>query len=157
MVTLRSFFDLQKAMRAKSNKLKKTVMTQIPSNAATYTHAVAQAHAPRQRNETFAGITKSRVKAGHYRVESVVTPKGRTGFMQNFWANRTPPFRSVRMIGWPRYRGMDINKVPGTIYGDGSHNFSGTPGFFDLAATEGRKKFNKLMINGVRTALKVTI
>src|SRR3990167_6928275 len=136
MGTYRSIKEYQEVMRKRADKLRK-IHTNGPSNAATFIQATAIKLAPRHTGETILGIRKYRVKKGHYAIESSVAPKGKSGFMQNFWANQSVPFRSVRMR-WNRFKP--------TLYGRGPAVWTGTPRFFHLAALRGRGKFRDLKI-----------
>lgn len=156
MAVHRTGESLQRAMSAKARELRVRVVEQTPSNAATYIQAVAVTLAPIDTGETVSNITKNKVGTGHYQVISQVRPKGRTGFMQNFWANRTPPFRAVRMIGWPRNRGKKEGDVSPTVYGDQTHLITGMPGFFYRASHLGQKRFRDLAISNVQRALRVS-
>jgi len=143
MVTVKGIGGLESLMRDKKRKVR-SAQSKAPSRAATFMKRFARKNAAHDSGETRQGIIKEKKKRGSYWVISDVTPKGSTGFKQNQWQDRRRPHRSVRMF-WNR------NKK--TVYGDGTHRTTGTPGFFTLTAKVGRKKFKNLAIKEIRNAL----
>jgi len=111
------------------------------SQAARLLVAEAKRRAPRKTGDTIRGIRSRKTKNGHV-VESWVPGR----FKQNLWANRSPPFGAPRMV-WN-------NRKP-TVYGDGSHHTTGTPGFFTVATNVVRKRFPKIANRNTRKALRV--
>ena len=104
----------------------------------------ARQFAPRKTGETMRGIRRKKIKTNTYSVQSYVRPKGSSGFMQNFWANRTPPHHRPSM-SWNRNRP--------TVYGDGSHRTTGIPMFFSVATKLTQSRFKKLSVNETRKIL----
>ena len=105
--------------------------------------------APRHTGETIRGIRRRKIKAkdgSAYQVESRVQGKGVSGFRQNMWTNRTQPHHRPRMW-W--------NNNRPTIYGDGSHRTTGTPGWWNIATNIVVVKFPKMAITNTRKALRV--
>ena len=147
MTTYRTVEEAQAAYRAKGRELRKTC-PKTSLQAAVYMIAQAQALAPRHTGETQSGIRKRKV-GQNYIVESRVNPKGKTGFMQNFWANQTAPYRTIHPR-WARPKGSPV------VYGDGSHHISGTPRFFHLATLRTRAKYVQLARANTQKALRVT-
>lgn len=66
-------------------------------------------------------------------------------FKQNLWANQTPPFLDPKMF-W--------NQNKPTVYGDGSHRTTGTPGFFNVAGVRTRKKFKDVSVKEFRKIMR---
>lgn len=93
--------------------------------------------------ETINGIKVRRIGRG-YRVISDVPAKS-GGFKQNMWANRTGSSRQPRMR-W--------NKGKPTLYGDGSHNITGTPRFFDRAVQNTQKQYKSIAVRNLKDLLK---
>jgi hypothetical protein len=148
MATVRGIKAYKQLMAKRADNLRRA-QGRSASQAATFIQATAIKLAPMKTGETIANIRKRKLKSrGHYQVSSGVMPKGRTGFLQNFWANRTAPHRMPRMY-WNRWQK--------TLYGDGSHRTTGQPGFFHLAALRGRQKFRNLAIKETRKAFRVNV
>jgi len=102
---------------------------------ATFVKATAVSLAPLDTGETIRGIKTGR-KSGRYFVVSDVVPKGVTRFKQNMWTNRRAPHRTIHPF-W--------NSGLPTVYGDGSHNTTGTPRWFHFATLRGSAKRKQLM------------
>jgi len=116
--------------------------------AAIEMRKTAKRLAPRRTGETVRGIRFKKKKDKRYEVTSKVIPKGRSRFMQNFWANQSEPWLAARMF-W--------NENQPTIYSDGSHRTTGTPGFFNAATAITRQKFIKISRrNNLRALRSVT-
>jgi len=146
MVVVRNVKQYQKLMSKRADALRRAGI-KTGSAAATFMQSTAIKLAPSSSGETVRGIRKTR-RGRKYFVTSKVIPKGRRRFMQNMWANRTVPHRSV-LVRWGAGR-----KV---VYGDGSHNTTGTPRFFHFATLRSRKKFRDLGRRNTRAAMRVTI
>jgi hypothetical protein len=144
MLTFRSLQEYRKTLK---KRIKNIVTIQTPRQAAKFLKLKAKQLAPRKTGETIRGIRarKGGNEKTSWRVESVVTPKGNQSFMQNFWANRTPPHHEPRMR-W--------NQGRPTVYGDGSHRNTGVPRFFDVAGNLTQKRYFDLTVTRVHKILK---
>lgn len=140
--TLEQYRKVIKNRRAKLGKI------DTPMKAAKYMQDTAKMLAPRYTGETINGIRARKVGKTNYQVESVVSPKGKTGFRQNLWANQTAPYRTPRMW-W--------NKKKPTLYGSGSHKVTGLPRFWHFATLRTREKFREITRMKVKDILSTGV
>lgn len=129
-------------LNKRKNRLKREGV-RTSNQAAELIKTIAKRLAPRKSGETIRGIRK-RKRGNKWIVESWVPGS----FKQNLWANRTVPFNRPKVI-W--------NQRRPTRYGDGSHITTGTPGFFNIAVKQVRKKFGRLARKNTQKALKVSV
>lgn len=131
------FRDIPSYLAALNRRKEKIINIGSAREAAKFDRNLARNLAPKKSGETRAGIIAVRLTPTHYQVISDVTPKGKSGFKQNMWANRSSPFVRPRMY-WNKWRP--------TMYGDGSHQITGMPGFFDEAGVQTKFAFADLTI-----------
>lgn len=112
-----------------------------PAQAADYMIKRAISLAPDYTGQTISGIRGRKNDKNKYIVESFVPGV----FKQNMWANMTKPFERPR-ITWNNNKPM--------IYGQGNANWSGEPGWFDLAAEMTKVKFRQLAIKELHNIIK---
>jgi len=144
MATFTSIKEYRKTLAARERAIRKGT-DRSKRQTAKLIVTTAKKLAPYKTGETIRGI-RARKRKDTMIVESVVSPKGTTGFMQNMWSNRTAPHRSVKMW-WNGYKK--------TVYGDGSHRTTGTPRWFHFAVLRSRPKFFKYTVANHRRALRV--
>lgn len=140
---------IQQYRKAQERKIKRLIQSGDRSSmtAAAYQNAQAKRMAAYHTGETRRGIRKRKLKSGKWVSESVVSPKGATGFKQNMWANQTPPHDRPRMR-W--------NQFKPTLYGKG-HIKTGVPGFWDKATTRTRRQFGRIVLRNSRKALRTRV
>lgn len=136
-----SFKEYAKTMERRSKKLKNSKGV---SRTAKFMLREAIKRAPRRTGETIKGLQAKKVRDNEWQVVSSVRPKGTTGFRQNMWTNRSPPYDRPRMY-W--------NKNRMTMYGDGSHRITGTPGWFTISALLTARRFPKFTQGEVRRVI----
>ena len=135
---------------------------------AEYLVVNAKLMASRETGETFRGIRKRKMKNG-WVAESWVSGM----FKQNMFANRTKPFTNFQykyyggaIIPPSRSRTGEYTKLfqvapPGMpiIYGQSPHwwNWTGTPGFFNIASRMAANKNSTIMRKHTQKALRVGI
>lgn len=139
MPTYTSLKQYRAALGRRMKRLKKSAK-RSEKDAAAWQVAKAKQLAPVDTRATIRGIRRRNTSRG-WTVESWVSGK----FKQNMWANRTSPFAAPRMR-W--------NQGKPTVYGDRTHNITGTPGFFDVAAKMTRKKFRDVTLKHTRKSLR---
>lgn len=128
-------------------KLIKKAEKNSEKESSKFMMATARRLAPSRTGETIRGIRRRKVKDG-YNVTSRVRPKGRTGFRQNLWTNRSVPHDRPSMW-W--------NGGRPTLYGDGSHRTTGNPGWWNIAVVKTRRKFLKATLANTRNALRMKL
>ena len=128
----------QRVMPRRMNRLKNM---SAPAQASYYQVRNAISLAPKETCQTISGIRARKESKNRYKVESFVPGL----FKQNMWANITKPFDKPRII-WNR------NKP--TVYGSVSANWTGQPGWFDLATEMTRVKFPQLAITELHKIMK---
>lgn len=149
----------QKLWKARAKAIVKAG-NKASASAAHYMEASARAHAPQKTGALRAGI-HARKDGKSWRVTSTVPG----GFKYNFWIDQRAPYRTLHMwwnhgtgVRFAGRKGL-VTSVRGapTVYGDGSHRTTGTPGFFRYAARRTSERFKKVAVQEVRKALRVTI
>jgi len=145
MATFTSIKEYRNTMMKRFNKMKNM---ESPMKAAKIMVTKAKRYAPIKTGETIRGIRarknkKSKSGQGAI-VESIVSSKGKTGFRQNMWANRTPPHDKPRMW-WNGYEPVVYGNLTKTAWGN-PINWSGRPQFFHIASMEIAKKFLHLVV-----------
>lgn len=128
-------------MRASKAIQKSGIKTQ--NDAANLMMVNAKRLAPHDTGELIQGIQKRSTKNG---VRVISTVPG--SFKQNLWTNQKAPFRRPRMY-W--------NDYEPTVYGDGTHQNTGTPRWFDRAAQIVQKKYPSFAVRNTKDALKTAI
>lgn len=136
-----TFTSVQQYRQHNNRRIKKLKASSMKTalEAATFMVARTKQLAPVHSGETRRNVRKRRNKNG-YLISNYV----QGSFKQNLWANRTAPYRSVRMY-W--------NGGRPTVYGDGSHRITGTPRFFHFATLHTRKKLQQLAKRNIRKVL----
>ena len=147
MAVYRSIEDYRRAQRRKIKALIRSG-DRSSMTAAAYQNAQAKRLAPYYTGETRRGIRKRKLKSGRWVAESIVSPKGDKGFRQNMWANQTPPHDRPRMR-WNDYQP--------TRYGNGSHNISGIPQFWNKSVILTRRMFGRIVHKNSVNALRSTV
>lgn len=135
-------YRIQDYPRVLRNRAKRLKNVSSVARAATFMMQRASIMAPHSSGETLQSIRRKRITNNQYQVQSKVSGKPYSGgkFYQNLWANMTPGSHQSRT---PK---MWWNKHKPTLYGSGPFIWTGTPGFFDIAAKMTRKKFKDLVI-----------
>jgi len=137
-------FNFEK-YRAKLLNVKRSLLRdgiKTPDQAAELLKTEAKRLAPRDSGDTINGIRKRR-RQSTVTVESWVPGD----FKQNLWTNGTSPHRRP-LMKW--------NKSNPTLYGDGSHEISGTPRWFHFATLRTRSYFKKIARKNTLKALRVS-
>ena len=130
-----SFGQYARVFNRRVSKLKKADKRSV-KKATNFIFTTAKHIAPEWSGETRRGIRR-RIKKGNVGiVESVVSKKGGSRFMQNFWVDEEHP--------WETASGRSYRSVKKT----------GTPRFFKISARMGKKVFRKLLIKYVSHAMR---
>lgn len=143
MAKFKSVKEVKKAYRDRANKLKNL---KSPATASRLIHKIQRQSAPKKTGETIRNHIRRKLNKNSYIIISDVTPKGRTGFKQNMWSNRSAPHMAPKM--W-----WNNNKP--TVYGTGPATYTGLPGWFSLGAEQGKKIFKDLTVKEVRQVIKL--
>lgn len=133
----------QKKMRNMAKNLRKAAK-KSSNAAAQFMVATARGMAPAKTGNLRRGIQAKPIKGTEWQVMSTV-PKA---FPYQFWVNQTAPHRT-KLMWWNRY-------AP-TVYGDGSHNITGTPRFWHFATLRTVNLFGRVTRKNVQKVLKVRV
>jgi len=113
--------------------------------SAKYMESTAKGVAPRKKGDLREGIV-ARPKGKGARWEVTSSVKG--PFPYQFWVNNQAPYRTLGMV-W--------NQRRGTVYGDGSHTVTGTPGYWSYAFRRTALFAKRVGRKNMQKALRVRI
>ncbi len=133
----------QKRMRNLAKNLLKAAKKSTNA-AAQFMVATARGMAPAKTGNLRRGIQPKSISGAEWQVISTV-PKG---FPYHFWVNQTAPMRTIHPW-WNRYAG--------TVYGDGTHNITGSPRYWHLATLRTFGVFGRITRKNIQKVLKVRV
>lgn len=138
MNTYNSIKEYVGAINRRSAKLKNL---KSPGIAAKIHSTIANRLAPVDKGNLKAGLMTQKIDDNTYSSISGVFHK----FPYNFWVNKRMPYANPKMV-W--------NGGKPTIYGDGSHQITGIPGFFDIATAFMIKNAPQIEITEIRSIMQ---
>ncbi len=133
----------QKRMRNLAKNLRKAAKKSTNA-AAQFMVATARSMAPAKTGNLRRGIIAKPIKGAEFQVSSSV-PKG---FPYHFWVNQTAPLRTIHPW-WNRYAS--------TVYGDGSHNITGTPRYWHFATLRTVNLYPRITRKNIQKLLQVRV
>jgi len=126
----------QKVWRARARELKRA-SNRSASTAAMFMRNTARGFAPMKSGRLRQGIIATPLKDQEWQVSSGVS----FSFPYHLWVNKTPPYKSPKMW-W--------NGFHPTVYGDGTHRITGTPGYWTQAKIQTTRFFGNIARENVR-------
>ena len=150
VITIAQF---RKRMQKRIDNLKK-VGIKTEDQASRFMMFTAKKLAPRSSGKTIQGIRRKK-KGAHYVVESRVPGR----FKQNFFANQTAPFRTLRFTKGNKAYAFPQKVVYGKPAISSSGNaiqWTGTPRFFHFAFLRARPFMKTMAKRNTSKAVRVT-
>ncbi len=133
----------QRKMRNLAKNIRKAAKKSTNA-AAQFMVATARGLAPAKTGDLRRGIQAKLIKGAEFQVTSTVSQ----GFPHHLWINQNAPFRTIHPW-WNRYQS--------TVYGDGTHNITGSPRYWHFATLRTVSLFGRLSRKNIQKVLKVRV